>query len=76
MGEEEKTIDESEGAISMKNIRTYCLVFGFTAIMLMPALLKNLAPDSALSGVTLSSALPDMSKKELLNGRLQESLNT
>lgn len=60
----------------MKKFRTFCLIFGFTAVMLMPAFMQKLASSFTLSGVTAASAFPDLHKKELLNGRLQESLNT
>lgn len=60
----------------MKKIRTFCLLFGFIAVMLMPAFMQKLASSFTLSGVTATAAFPGLHKRELLNGRMQENLNT
>lgn len=60
----------------MKKIRTFCLLFGFAAVMLMPALLQKWASRFALSGVSERASLPELTAKGLLDGSLQETLNT
>lgn len=60
----------------MKKIRTFCLLFGFAAVMLMPALLGRWASRFALSGVSETAAFPDLTMEGILSGSLQETLNT
>lgn len=60
----------------MKKIRTFCLLFGFAAIMLMPAPLQKWASHFALSGVSEAASFPELTAKGLLDGSLQETLNT
>lgn len=60
----------------MKKIRTFCLLFGFAVVMLMPILLQKLASRFSLSGVSETADFPDLTVKGLLDGSLQETLNT
>lgn len=60
----------------MKKIRTYCLIVGFIIIMLMPPILQNFSSLFSLSGVTEAALLPDFSLKGIMDGSLQESVNT
>lgn len=60
----------------MKKIRTCCLILAFAAIMLMPPILQRWASRFALSGVSETAEFPVPTVKGILDGSLQESVNS
>lgn len=60
----------------MQKARTYFLIFGFIAILLMPALLENGKEYFQLSGVTEAAEFPHLTLKGTFDGSFQEAAAT
>ncbi len=60
----------------MKKFRTCCLILGFIIVLSSPLLLQKGTSHFALSGVTEAAPFPALTMSGLLDGTLQETLNT
>lgn len=60
----------------MKNIRTCCLIFIFTTIILMPPVLQQFDSYFALSGVSETVEFPIITLNGIFDGSFQEAVNT
>ncbi len=59
----------------MKRLRTIMLMLGFAAVLMMPILLRKVNAQFGLTGVSVQTERPILTKKGLLDGTVQEELN-
>ena len=59
----------------MKRLRTIMLMLGFAAVLMMPILLRKVNAQFGLTGVSVQTERPILTKKGLLEGTVQEELN-
>lgn len=58
----------------MKRFRTYAVILGFGAVLLMPWGLKKVSGRFGLSGVTAQTQFPVLTRAGLMDGSVQEDI--
>lgn len=60
----------------MKKLRNYILILGFAAVLILPLLLRNVNNRFGLTGVSSQTEFPELSKQGIMDGSVQENINT